>query len=241
MLAILLVSDFQTAITNAGLNRLFAYWHPLLERNQITMETIRQIALLIFSLFSRQNLKKLIHGETSLTEEEADKIEKFLQRRNQELKQDKINPPEYETVLVRQVAQKKIPYINELSYTELAFLLEKNVSFDRILDVIHAKGGVAKGLASISWNTDKRGYQSHRYSTATVSGMMFGFLLALSFYFLYLTFSGLSYKIAGIDIFPLCALLSLLFCMPLLFRSTNASLKRIQQAKPDIFVPKKQK
>ena len=61
--------------------------------------------------------------------------------------------------LIRQIEQRKIPYIKELSISELEFLFECNIDLTGLLTVIYAKGGVISVMGSIFWNESERRYK----------------------------------------------------------------------------------
>ena len=122
----------------------------------INMENLTEIIRSIF--FNRKNVKKYLVGEFDPTEEELTKIEMFL---DQVLEADELKEIEknYSNTLKRQIEQKKIPYLKELSVEELDFLLTRQMGLDDILQVIFAKGGLAKGFASIQWNNETKLYE----------------------------------------------------------------------------------
>ena len=91
-------------------------------------------------------------GEIDLTPDELDKIQEYLEKiRPLQIKNNKPN-------LIRQVEQKKIPYLRDLSIDELDFLLEARIDLNGLLAVIYAKGGMLSAFGSITWDKTNKKY-----------------------------------------------------------------------------------
>ena len=116
------------------------------------MELLSRIFSSALLILSRRNIYKYMIGEIDLTPDELDKIQEYLEKiRPLQIKNDKPN-------LIRQVEQKKIPYLRDLSIDELDFLLEARIDLNGLLAVIYAKGGMLSAFGSITWDKTNQKY-----------------------------------------------------------------------------------
>ena len=116
------------------------------------MELLSKIFSSAFLILSRKNIYKYLIGEIELTPDELDKIQEYL---------EKIRPlqfSEHKSNLIRQIEQRKIPYLRDLSVDELDFLLDSNIDLNGLLAVIYAKGGMLSAFGSISWDKVNKKY-----------------------------------------------------------------------------------
>ena len=116
------------------------------------MELLSKIFSSAFLILSRKNIYKYLIGEIELTPDELDKIQEYL---------EKIRPlqfSEHKSNLIRQIEQRKIPYLRDLSIDELDFLLDSNIDLNGLLAVIYAKGGMLSAFGSISWDKVNKKY-----------------------------------------------------------------------------------
>ena len=116
------------------------------------MELLSKIFSSAFLILSRKNIYKYLIGEIELTPDELDKIQEYL---------EKIRPlqfSEHKSNLIRQIEQRKIPYLRDLSIAELDFLLDSNIDLNGLLAVIYAKGGMLSAFGSISWDKVNKKY-----------------------------------------------------------------------------------
>ena len=116
------------------------------------MELLSKIFSSAFLILSRRNIYKYMIGEIDLTPDELDKIQEYLEKiRPLQIKNNKPN-------LIRQVEQKKIPYLRDLSIDELDFLLDARIDLNGLLAVIYAKGGMLSAFGSITWDKTNQKY-----------------------------------------------------------------------------------
>lgn len=116
------------------------------------MELLSKIFSSALLILSRRNIYKYMIGEIDLTPDELDKIQEYLEKiRPLQIKNNKPN-------LIRQVEQKKIPYLRDLSIDELDFLLEARIDLNGLLAVIYAKGGMLSAFGSITWDKTNKKY-----------------------------------------------------------------------------------
>ncbi len=116
------------------------------------MELLSKIFSSAFLILSRRNIYKYMIGEIDLTPDELDKIQEYI---------EKIRPlqfSEHKSNLIRQIEQRKIPYLRDLSVDELDFLLDSNIDLNGLLAVIYAKGGMLSAFGSISWDKVNKKY-----------------------------------------------------------------------------------
>ena len=116
------------------------------------MELLSKIFSSAFLILSRRNIYKYMIGEIDLTPDELDKIQEYI---------EKIRPlqfSEHKSNLIRQIEQRKIPYLRDLSVDELDCLLELNIDLNGLLAVIYAKGGMLSAFGSIGWNQNNKKY-----------------------------------------------------------------------------------
>ncbi len=192
------------------------------------MENLTEIIRSIF--FNRKNVKKYLVGEFDPTEEELTKIEMFL---DQVLEADELKEIEknYSNTLKRHIEQKKIPYLKELSVEELDFLLTRQMGLDDILQVIFAKGGLAKGFASIQWNNETKLYEQANTDVKlkNLGGYLYVIIFICSTFFCWMVFSGYYLPAAMI----ICGILF----MPIIFITENTDLarKKLVEKYPNIF------
>ena len=116
------------------------------------MELLSKIFSSALLILSRRNIYKYMIGEIDLTPDELDKIQEYLEKiRPLQIKNNKPN-------LIRQVEQKKIPYLRDLSIDELDFLLDARIDLNGLLAVIYAKGGMLSAFGSITWDKTNQKY-----------------------------------------------------------------------------------
>lgn len=116
------------------------------------MELLSRIFSSALLILSRRNIYKYMIGEIDLTPDELDKIQEYLEKiRPLQIKNNKPN-------LIRQVEQKKIPYLRDLSIDELDFLLDARIDLNGLLAVIYAKGGMLSAFGSITWDKTNKKY-----------------------------------------------------------------------------------
>ena len=116
------------------------------------MELLSKIFSSALLILSRRNIYKYMIVEIDLTPNELDKIQEYLEKiRPLQIKNNKPN-------LIRQVEQKKIPYLRDLSIDELDFLLEARIDLNGLLAVIYAKGGMLSAFGSITWDKTNKKY-----------------------------------------------------------------------------------
>ena len=116
------------------------------------MELLSRIFSSALLILSRRNIYNYMIGEIDLTPDELDKIQEYLEKiRPLQIKNDKPN-------LIRQVEQKKIPYLRNLSIDELDFLLDARIDLNGLLAVIYAKGGMLSAFGSITWDKTNQKY-----------------------------------------------------------------------------------
>ena len=116
------------------------------------MELLSKIFSSALLILSRRNIYKYMIGEIDLTPDELDKIQEYLEKiRPLQIKNNKPN-------LIRQVEQKKIPYLRDLSIDELDFLLEARIDLNGLLAVIYAKGWMLSAFGSITWDKTNKKY-----------------------------------------------------------------------------------
>ena len=85
------------------------------------MEQLSKIFSSIFLILNRRNIYKYLIGDIDLTPDELDKIQEYLEQiRPLQIKNNKPH-------LIRQIEQKKIPYLRDLSVDELDYLLESKL------------------------------------------------------------------------------------------------------------------
>ncbi|OAM27559.1 hypothetical protein A7P95_06490 [Eikenella longinqua] len=58
---------------------------------------------------------------------------------------------EHKSNLIRQIEQRKILYLRNLSVDELDYLLKSNIDLNDLLAVIYAKGGISSAFGSTTW------------------------------------------------------------------------------------------
>lgn len=194
------------------------------------MENLTELIRAVFLFFNRKNIKKYLIGEFEPTVEELTEIEEFLIRilETDELKKIEKN---YSNALKREIEQKKIAYLKELSVEELDFLLAQQMGLDEILQVIFAKGGLAKGFASIQWNNETKQYEHANTDVKlkNIGGYLYVIILICSTFFFGLIFSG--YYLPAIII--ICGILF----MPVIFITENTyrTGKKLAEKYPNIF------
>lgn len=116
------------------------------------MELLSKIFSSALLILSKRNIYKYMIGEIDLTPDELDKIQEYLEKiRPLQIKNNKPN-------LIRQVEQKKIPYLRDLSIDELDFLLDARIDLNGLLTVIYAKGGMLSAFGSITWDKTNKKY-----------------------------------------------------------------------------------
>ena len=116
------------------------------------MEQLSKIFSSIFLILNRRNIYKYLIGDIDLTPDELDKIQEYLEKiRPLQIKNNKPH-------LIRQIEQKKIPYLRDLSVDELDYLLESKIDLNGLLAVIYAKGGMLSAFGSISWDKVNKKY-----------------------------------------------------------------------------------
>ena len=116
------------------------------------MELLSKIFSSAFLILSRRNIYIYMIGKIDLTPDELDKSQEYI---------EKIRPlqfSEHKSNLIRQIEQRKIPYLRDLSVDELDCLLESNIDLNGLLAVIYAKGGMLSAFGSISWNQNNKKY-----------------------------------------------------------------------------------
>ena len=116
------------------------------------MEQLSKIFSSIFLILNRRNIYKYLIGDIDLTPDELDKIQEYLEQiRPLQIKNNKPH-------LIRQIEQKKIPYLRDLSIDELDFLLDARIDLNGLLAVIYAKGGMLSAFGSITWDKTNKKY-----------------------------------------------------------------------------------
>ena len=131
------------------------------------MESWSKIFSSSFLILSRRNIYKYIIGEIDLTPDELDKIQEYL---------EEIRPlqfSEHKPNLIRQIEQRKIPYLRDLSVDELDCLLASNIDLNGLLAVIYAKGGMLSNFETIYWDKNNKKYKK----TKTIA--LFSFILLI--------------------------------------------------------------
>lgn len=116
------------------------------------MEQLNTLFSNIFLVFSRRNIYKYLIGRIDLTPDELDKIQEYI---------EKIRPlqfSEHKSDLIRQIEQRKIPYLRNLSVDELDYLLASSIDVNGLLAVIYAKGGMLSILGAIYWDKTNEKY-----------------------------------------------------------------------------------
>lgn len=106
----------------------------------------------LFILINRKNIQKYLAGKFDLTVQELDQIRDYME------KMECIRIETNKEIRIQQLELKKVPVLKELALDEVVFLLQSDMDFDGILDVVYAKGGIAKGLGSIEWDEKNKCY-----------------------------------------------------------------------------------
>ena len=198
------------------------------------MGLLTELVQLIHSTFlpiDRKNFKKHLHGKIEPTEEELVTIQNFLKKILIEQSSEKNKNISYEKQMERQIEQKKVPYLKELLVEELDFLLVNGVDIDGSLDVIYAKGGWAKGFASIRWSYSKKVYVENKAALRGILGFIIYILFSIIIYFIFDASFGIDFNIKGVTIAPLimlpiCIFLSLIFILSLNTEDARIRLKK---------------
>lgn len=116
------------------------------------MEQLSKIFTSVFLILNRRNIYKYLIGEIDLTPDDLEKIQEYLEKiRPLQIKNNK-------PYLIRQIEQKKIPYLRDLSVDELDYLLESKIDLNGLLAVIYAKGGMLSAFGSINWDKVNKKY-----------------------------------------------------------------------------------
>ena len=130
------------------------------------MELLSKIFSSAFLILSRRNIYKYMIGEIDLTPDELDKIQEYL---------EKIRPlqfSEHKSNLIRQIEQRKIPYLRDLSVDELDCLLVSNIDLNGLLAVIYAKGGMLSAFGSIYWDKINKKYNKIHFLIWFVAALL---------------------------------------------------------------------
>ncbi|MDO4643106.1 MAG: hypothetical protein Q4A74_04635 [Cardiobacteriaceae bacterium] len=130
-------------------------------------------------LFFGNPLRRIFSVEIYATKKELSQIQYFIEI----VRPKKID--EGAALLLRQLEQRKIPYLKEISVEELDWLLDKGVDLEGILDIVLAKGGKAKGLASIKWNGKEKGYKEESKRTLYIKCFVISLLISMMIYVIY--------------------------------------------------------
>ena len=119
-------------------------------------------------------VKRGAFGIIRLSKEEIDDTISYLQKRRQ--------GEENTSLLEKQLEQSKYILLQDLSVDELDFLLENGIDLNAFKWIILAKGGLARGLATIRWNANLRKYQEIKIKwkiiavVLMVMALIYGFL-----------------------------------------------------------------
>lgn len=184
-----------------------------------------EILQTLFVLFNRKNIKKYLSGELELSEEELNKIQSYIETSKQTHSIE---------IRIQQLELRKVPVLRDLTLEEADFLLQSDIDFDGILDVVYAKGGIAKGLGSIEWSRENRCYiEKNRYALSMfVSQLLFHVVMLMGLYWL----------ISQLEIKRVLALFLfliwfLLVTLPMFFLWEHADIKRklLKEKFPFIF------
>ena len=189
-----------------------------------------------FSLFDRKSLNKYIGGKIEPNEEELVKMQNFIQQNWGELVSVE-EEKNYQKRLNREFEQKKIFYFNDFLVDELNFLFRNQIGLNEMLDIFFAKGGMAKGIASIEWDEEKQKYTERFTFFGMIGFLIYIVFLAISWQLMCMSFGYKYVVFDGIKIFPILIMAFAIFLLPVIFLGFNAedAKKRLVKKHPEIF------
>ena len=108
------------------------------------MVTLSSVAKILHDITNSKSVRRGILGIIDFPKEEIDGIIEYLNFR-------RMNIPT-EPTLEMELEQSKFPVLRELSVIELDFVLMNSINLDGLKNIALAKGGAARGLATIKWD-----------------------------------------------------------------------------------------
>ena len=114
------------------------------------MDIINRLIDLIGVVFNKRLLSRSVVGEILLEQEDIDNITSYLAKRTEN--------NEGRDILINQLEQQKYPILKEFLVNELDIILTNNITLGNLQKFAVAKGGYAKGIASIVWDNETGRY-----------------------------------------------------------------------------------
>ena len=200
-----------------------------------TINDFLNIILNVISPFlSRKRLKKYLNGILEPDIEELEVIKRYIETTRPEMITNGSSH------ILRQVEQMKIPYFRDLTVEELDFLLDKEVGLHGILDVVMAKGGLSRGLASIVWNENRKHYEERKKITGEEAVIFFFIafipMIAYGFYIMITRLDSGNNGLPMVSTFPMLSVFFIFYLFYLIFilfplasipSNINAAKKRL--------------